>query len=80
MCSSVAPREIRVCLALAADVRFGRTGERGLADPVACRPDIGMLETRIGRLFDRLSRSVALSPDGWRLSASRRTPDTLEMK
>jgi hypothetical protein len=36
---------------------------------------VGVLD--IGRLFDGLSRSVALSPGGWRLSGSLRTPDTL---
>ncbi|MGO9971634.1 MAG: LysR substrate-binding domain-containing protein [Solirubrobacteraceae bacterium] len=68
MCSSLELREIRVFLALAEELHFGRTAERlGITHPRVSQT-IQTLEARIGtRLFDRTSRKVRATPIGEQL-------------
>jgi DNA-binding transcriptional LysR family regulator len=58
-------RDLRIFLALAEELHFGRTAARlGLSQP-AVSDAIRILESRLGlRLFDRTSRRVELTPAG----------------
>ncbi len=61
-------REIRVFLILAEELHFGRTGERLGLTASRVGQIIRTLETRLGgRLFDRTSRRVTLTPLGEQL-------------
>jgi DNA-binding transcriptional LysR family regulator len=63
-------REIRVFLALASELHFGRTAERLSLTQSRVSQTLRALETKLGdRLVDRTSRSVALTPAGERLRA-----------
>ncbi|MGH3765018.1 MAG: LysR family transcriptional regulator [Pseudonocardiaceae bacterium] len=73
MSSAVELREIRTFLALAEELHFGRTADRLGLTPSRVSQTIRTLESRIGgRLFERTSRHVRLTPAGeqLRLSAS----------
>lgn len=68
-------REIRTFLVLAEELHFGRTAERLHITPSRVSQTIRPLEARVGgRLFDRTSRSVSLTPIGERLRASVSSP------
>jgi DNA-binding transcriptional LysR family regulator len=68
MWSDVELREIRVFLNLAEELHFGRTAERLQITPSYASQLIRRLETRLGgRLFDRTSRRVRLTPLGKQL-------------
>ena len=68
MWSEVELSEIRVFLGLAEELHFGRTAERLHITPSYASQLIRRLETRLGgRLFDRTSRRVRLTPLGERL-------------
>ena len=70
---SVELRELRVFLTLAEELHFGRTAERLEITPSYASQTIRTLEARIGgRLFDRTSRRVKLTPLGARLAAQAR--------
>jgi DNA-binding transcriptional LysR family regulator len=58
-------RELRVFLALADELHFGRTAERlGISQP-AVSESVRALESRLGvKVFDRTSRRVRLRPAG----------------
>ena len=58
-------RELRVFLALADELHFGRTAERlGISQP-AVSESVRVLESRLGvKVFDRTSRRVRLTPAG----------------
>ena len=65
MWASVELRELRVFLALAEELHFGRTGERLGITHSRVSQTIRTLEARIGgRLFERTSRRVRLTPVG----------------
>src|SRR5829696_7909940 len=65
MWSSVGLREIRAFLTLAEELHFGRTAERLGVTPSRVSQTIRQLEGRVGgRLFERTSRRVALTPTG----------------
>lgn len=65
MFSAVELREIRVFLTLADELHFGRTGERLGINHSRVSQTINTLETRLGgRLFDRNTRRVRLTPLG----------------
>ena len=65
MWSEVELSEIRVFLGLAEELHFGRTAERLHITPSYASQLIRRLETRLGgRLFDRTSRRVRLTPLG----------------
>ena len=65
MQSAVELREIRVFLTLAEELHFGRVAELLYLTPSNVSHTIRTLERRIGgRLFDRTSRHVALTPLG----------------
>jgi DNA-binding transcriptional LysR family regulator len=71
MMSSVELREIRVFLALAEDLHFGHAAERLEITPSRVSQTIRTLEARIGgKLFDRTSRRVQLTPVGEQLQAT----------
>jgi DNA-binding transcriptional LysR family regulator len=58
-------REIRVFLAVAEELHFSRAAERLLLTPSRVSQTIRSLEARVGgRLFDRTSRRVTLTPLG----------------
>ena len=58
-------RELRIFLALASELHFGRTAERlGISQPGVSEA-VRVLESRLGvRVFDRTSRRVRLTPAG----------------
>lgn len=61
-------RELRTFLALAEVLHYGRTAERLGVTPSRVSQTIRVLETRVGgKLFDRTSRRVRLTPLGERL-------------
>jgi DNA-binding transcriptional LysR family regulator len=65
MWSTVELREIRVFLTVADELHFGRAGARLGITPSRVSQTIRGLETRVGgRLFDRTSRRVVLTPLG----------------
>src|SRR5829696_2625778 len=65
MWSSVGLREIRAFLTLAEELHYGRTAERLGLTPSRVSQMIRALEQRVGgRLFDRTSRRVCLTPLG----------------
>ncbi|MGN6872715.1 MAG: LysR family transcriptional regulator [Solirubrobacteraceae bacterium] len=65
MFSTLELREIRVFLTLAEELNYGRTAERLTITPSRVSQIIRNLETRVGgRLFDRTSRRVRLTPVG----------------
>jgi DNA-binding transcriptional LysR family regulator len=64
-------REVRVFLLLADELHYGRTAERLAITPSRVSQIIRTLETRVGgRLFDRTSRRVRLTPVGQQLQRS----------
>jgi DNA-binding transcriptional LysR family regulator len=66
-------RELRMFLTLTEELHFGRTADRLGLTPSRVSQTIGVLEARLGgRLFDRTSRRVALTPLGQRLARSLR--------
>jgi DNA-binding transcriptional LysR family regulator len=71
MWSDAELREIRVFLTLAEELHFGRTAGRLGITPSYVSQTIRLLESRLGgRLFDRTSRRVRLTPLGERLRTS----------
>jgi len=65
MWSTIELREIRTFLVLSEELHFGRAAERLELTPSRISQIVRTLETRIGgRLFDRTSRRVALTPLG----------------
>jgi DNA-binding transcriptional LysR family regulator len=67
--------EIRVLLTLAEELHFGRTAERLGVTHARVSQIIGTLEARLGgRLFDRTSRTVRLTPLGAELASRLRPP------
>jgi DNA-binding MarR family transcriptional regulator len=64
-------RELRIFLALAGELHFGRTAERlGISQP-AVSEAVRSLESRLGvKVFDRTSRRVRLTPAGEALKHS----------
>ena len=65
MWSAVELRELRIFLALAEELHFGRTGERLRISQPGVSEAIRSLEARIGaRLFERTSRRVSLTASG----------------
>jgi DNA-binding transcriptional LysR family regulator len=65
MWSAVELRELRIFLALAEELHFGRTAERLRISQPGVSESIRSLEARLGaRLFDRTSRRVRLTPAG----------------
>jgi DNA-binding transcriptional LysR family regulator len=70
MWSDAELREIRVFLVLAEELHFGRTAGRLEITPSYVSQTVRTLEARLGgRLFDRTSRRVRLTPLGERLRA-----------
>jgi DNA-binding transcriptional LysR family regulator len=68
MWSTVELREIRTFLVLCEELHFGRAAERLELTPSRISQIVRTLETRLGgRLFDRTSRRVALTPLGEQL-------------
>jgi DNA-binding transcriptional LysR family regulator len=68
MWSTVELREIRTFLVLSEELHFGRAAERLELTPSRISQIVRTLETRLGgRLFDRTSRRVALTPLGEQL-------------
>jgi DNA-binding transcriptional LysR family regulator len=64
-------REVRVFLAVAQELHFGRAADRLQITPSYVSQIVRALEARIGgRLFDRTSRRVALTPLGSRLAGN----------
>ena len=65
MLRDVELRELRIFLALAGELHFGRTAERlGISQP-AVSEAVRTLESRLGvKVFDRTSRRVRLTPAG----------------
>jgi DNA-binding transcriptional LysR family regulator len=75
MWESVELREIRVSIALAEELHFGRTAERLGLTQSRVSQTIRTLEAKLGaRLFNRTSRRVTLTPFGERLLDQVRTP------
>jgi DNA-binding transcriptional LysR family regulator len=73
--SGVELREIRTFLVLAEELHFGRTAERLRVTPSRVSQTIRTLERRVGgRLFDRTSRSVRLTPVGEQFCAAVAQP------
>jgi DNA-binding transcriptional LysR family regulator len=65
MWTAVELRELRIFLALAEELHFGRTGERLRISQPGVSEAVRSLEARIGtRLFERTSRRVSLTPAG----------------
>ena len=71
MWSDVELRELRIFLALADELHFGRTAERlGISQPGVSEA-VRVLESRLGvKVFDRTSRRVRLTPAGEQLKRS----------
>lgn len=68
-------RDIEIFLTLADELHFGRTAERLYVSQSRVSQTIRLLETRIGgRLFERTSRRVELTPVGEQLRAGLRPP------
>jgi DNA-binding transcriptional LysR family regulator len=68
MFSTLDLREIRVFLTLAEELHYGRAAERLTLTPSRVSQIVRVLETRVGgRLFDRTSRHVRLTPVGEQL-------------
>jgi DNA-binding transcriptional LysR family regulator len=68
MWSTIELREIRAFIVLSEELHFGRAAERLELTPSRISQIVRTLETRIGgRLFDRTSRRVALTPLGEQL-------------
>lgn len=68
-------KDIEIFLVLADELHFGRTAERLYVSQSRVSQTIRVLETRIGgRLFERTSRRVELTPVGERLRAALRSP------
>lgn len=66
-------REIEVFLTLADELHFGRTAERLFLSQARVSQTVRALENRLGgRLFERTSRTVSLTPLGERLRAELR--------
>jgi DNA-binding transcriptional LysR family regulator len=66
--SSIDLREVEAFLVLAEELHFGRAAERLFMSPSRMSQTIRALETRVGgRLFDRTSRQVRLTPVGEKL-------------
>src|ERR1700751_4778859 len=65
MCQALELRELRIFLALADELHFGRTAERlGISQPGVSEA-VRVLESRLGvKVFDRTSRRVRLTPAG----------------
>jgi DNA-binding transcriptional LysR family regulator len=75
MLAPVELREVRVFLALAEELHYGRTAERLELTPSRVSQIVRVLEARIGgRLFDRTSRRVTLTPEGERLRSEIAAP------
>jgi DNA-binding transcriptional LysR family regulator len=73
--SDVELREIRTFLVLAEELHFGRTAERLFVTTSRVSQTIRTLETRVGgRLFERTSRSVRITPVGEQLRAATTQP------
>lgn len=71
MLSAVELREIRAFLTLAEELHFGHTAERLALTPSRVSQTIRTLEARVGgRLFERTSRRVRLTPAGEQLRDS----------
>ena len=65
MWTAVELRELRIFLALADELHFGRTAERLHISQPGVSEAVRSLEARIGaRLFERTSRRVSLTPAG----------------
>lgn len=74
MFSAVELREIRAFLTLAEELHFARTAERLELTPSRVSQTIRNLEARVGgRLFERTSRRVSLTPVGEQLRHSVRS-------
>ncbi len=68
MWSTIELREIRTFIVLSEELHFGRAAERLELTPSRISQVVRTLETRLGgRLFDRTSRRVALTPLGEQL-------------
>jgi DNA-binding transcriptional LysR family regulator len=75
MWESVELREIRVSIALAEELHFGRTADRLGLTQSRVSQTIRTLEAKLGaRLFNRTSRRVTLTPFGQRLLEQVRVP------
>lgn len=73
--SGVELREIRTFLVLAEELHFGRTADRLHLTPSRVSQTIRTLEGRVGgRLFERTSRSVRLTPAGEQLRDAAAEP------
>jgi DNA-binding transcriptional LysR family regulator len=71
MWTAVELRQLRIFLALAEELHFGRTAERLQISQAGVSEAIRSLEARIGaRLFERTSRRVSLTPAGDELRAN----------
>jgi DNA-binding transcriptional LysR family regulator len=75
MIEDVELREIRTFLVLAEELHFGRTAERLHVTPSRVSQTLRTLEARVGgRLFDRTSRRVRLTPLGEGLQTTAALP------
>jgi DNA-binding transcriptional LysR family regulator len=75
MIEDVELRDVRTFLALAEELHFGRTAERLGVTPSRVSQTLRSLEARIGgRLFDRTSRTVRLTPLGEQLQTTVTLP------
>jgi DNA-binding transcriptional LysR family regulator len=71
MWSAVELRELRAFIALAEELHYGRTAERLDLTPGRVSQIVRTLEVKVGgRLFDRTSRRVRLTPLGEQLRAN----------
>jgi DNA-binding transcriptional LysR family regulator len=75
MWEAIELQELRVFLVVAQELHFGRAAERLLMNRSRVSQIIKTLEARVGgRLFDRTSRQVRLTPLGKRLRAETSAP------